>query len=159
MDDVTAFLMDAGTPSLSFKDAPVGTVKGGKILAAEVAQQTDYDNNEPLFWDDGKPRMQLVVTLATDERNPEIDSDDGTRKDYVKSQALKALRDAVKAAGLSQLPVGGDYRRKFTGEGEAKSAKLSPPKLYAFKITPPSVDLDDFGTPAPAADVPSEEDF
>ena len=74
------FLMGGGGKSASFKSS--GDSVSGVIASMEERQQTDFDSGKPLEWDDGKPKMHLVVTLLTDESVDE--DDDGVRRLYVK---------------------------------------------------------------------------
>jgi hypothetical protein len=133
-------LMGGGGKTAKFPD--IGDKVMGTVLAAEPGQQTDIDG-KPLFWDDGKPRMQVVVSLQTDDR--EDDDDDGVRKLYVKGQMLKAVQEVVRPhKGLS---VGGKLAVQYTGDGEQKTRGYNPPKLYKAQYEPPTktVDLDNSG--------------
>ena len=62
--DPNGWLMSGGVGSAKF-DAHGDCVNGTITETPELRQQTDFDTGAPLFWDDGKPKMQLVVTLAT----------------------------------------------------------------------------------------------
>ena len=77
-DDINDFLMGGGGKAASFEE--VGVVCEGEIIDARLAQQTDMDTNAPLFWTDGRPRMQLVLTLQTEERatGPTMTASDGS---------------------------------------------------------------------------------
>ena len=86
--------------STAAKSDSVRFTTKGQVVAAESRQQTDYTSGEPLTWDDGNPRMQLVITLATDERDPDDPTDDGHRNLYAKGKLLDAIRQALKAAGV-----------------------------------------------------------
>ena len=138
--DVTSFLFGGGGRSVKF-EAPGDTVQG-EIVDLAMAQQTDLDG-KPRTWDNGDPRMQLVVTLATDLRDPEDAEDDGRRKLYVKggnkiASTQKAVADAVRAAGAASLEVGGVLAVQFTGLGTPSKAGLNAPKLYAAQYRPPA---------------------
>lgn len=122
------FLMGSGVRSAAFKVA--GAKCEGKVVGREVRQQTDFDSGAPLFWDDGKPRQQLVITLQTEES--EDDDDDGLRKLYAKGNMLSAVRSAVAKAGERSLAVGGWLTVTYTGDGE-KPKKGFAPKLYDAK--------------------------
>ena len=61
-----------------------GTVVTGQIVERPtVQQQTEIGTGKSLFFDDGKPREQLVVTIQTEIRDPEVDDDDGKRRVFV----------------------------------------------------------------------------
>lgn len=136
-DDPNAFLMGGGIPAAQFDT--IGTTVTGAISALpEVIQQTDPKDGSLKFWDDGKPRMQLVVTVQTDLRDPEIADDDGLRKFYVKAKLQDAVRQAVRASGARGLEIGGTLAITYTGDGEQKNRAFNPPKLYSARYTAPA---------------------
>lgn len=142
--DPNALLMGGGAPSASFLE--IGTVHKGRITDLDTQQQHDFDTGRPKFWDDGKPAMQIVVTLATDERDPNQPDDDGLRRIFIKSAMTAAVREAVKKAGARGLGIGGVLAVKYTGDGEPKRKGGLPPKQYKATYEPPAaktVDLDD----------------
>lgn len=96
------FLMSGGVPSAKFP-TPGTTVSGSIDRKPEVQQQRDFDSGEPLYWDDGRPRQQLKVVLRTDQRDPEIEDDEGLRAVYCKANMLRAVRQAVRKAGAKGL--------------------------------------------------------
>lgn len=131
----TAFLM-GGEKIASAKFPSVGTSVTGRITEPPVLrQQTRFEDNSPLFWEDGTPRMQLVVTLATEQRDPADPKDDGRRRVYVKGAMQKAVRTAVQASGAPDLQVGGTLTVTFTGYGEPKG-NLPAPKAYSATYIP-----------------------
>lgn len=110
----------------------VGTTYQGTVVSAEPRQSTNFDTGKPEFWEDGKPRMQIVIALETAER---LDAeDDGVRSVYIKAfgDQRKALQAAAKAAGGS--PAKGDFFKvTYVGDGE-KPARGYAPKIYAYEI-------------------------
>jgi hypothetical protein len=129
------FLMGGGVPSAKFPT--VGTVVTGRITQEPtVEQQRDYTSGELKFWDDGQPQMQMVVTLATSERSPEINDDDGTRRIYVKGQMKTAVAQAVRAAGARGLEVGGILTVTYSHDGERKNVRFNAPKNYTVEYVP-----------------------
>lgn len=134
---VDDFLLGGGAPTATFKDAPIGRTYKGTIVASEVTQQTKMGTGEPLTWDDGKPRMQAVVTIQTDERDPANPEDDGQRRLFVKGDMQRAVREAVKASGAKSFEIGGTLAVQYVGDGQAKSG-LNAPKLYRAEYAPPS---------------------
>jgi hypothetical protein len=133
--DPNAWLMGGGAPSARFEH-PGDTVSGSITDKPDLRQQTDFTSGEPLFWPNGDPRMQLVVTLATELRDATVVDDDGTRRVYVKGNLQKAVQQAVRTAGAPGLEVGGVLTVTYTGDGEAKQRGMSPPKLYSASYTP-----------------------
>ena len=127
------FLLGGASASAKFEN--VGDTIAGRITSTEVRQQTDLATGQPLTWDNGDPRMQLVVHLATDLRDD--DDDDGNRAIYVKgskapgSKSLHdAVRSAVQAAGAKGLETGGTLTVNFVGEEPSKTRGFNPRKLY-----------------------------
>lgn len=137
------FLMSGGAPAAKFPT--IGTTVAGTITQQpEVQQIRDFSTGEPLYWPDGKPKMQLVVTLATDQRDPQTPDDDGRRRLYVKGLMRTAIRDAVRKAGARGLEVGGRLEVTYVADGERKG-NLNPPKLYKAAYTPPqAASADDY---------------
>lgn len=154
-DDALAYLMSAGVPSAKFPS--IGTTVSGRIRAYEKTQQRDIDGN-PKSWDDGQPMWQIVFTLETDDRDPEIEHDDGTRKVYAKAQMLNAIREAVRATGHQGDLVGGMLAVKYTQDGPQKNRAYSAPKQYAAKFAPPA-QTEDLGEPEPNTGDYDEEPF
>lgn len=135
--DPNALLMGGGK---SFSFDTIGSKVSGTITALEAAQQTDMDSGQPATWPDGKPKMQVIVTLDTGLE--EEAGDDGSRRIYLKGSkpdtSLGAVRVAVKAAGASGLEVGGVLQLAYIGDGEPTKRGYSAPKQYAAKYTPPA---------------------
>src|SRR5215211_6098948 len=131
--------MQGGIPSAKFP--AVGAIVKGKIIASEVAQQRDVDTGQPKTWSDGNPMLQLVITLETDETDPNMDDDTGHRKLYAKGGGDKAMlgviRAAIKAAGSTKIENCATLTVKYIGDGERKKAAFDPPKQYAAKYEPP----------------------
>lgn len=145
-NDALAYLMSAGVPSASFLE--IGTVHAGQIESYEKTQQRDLDTNEPKVWPDGQPMWQIVFTIQTDERDDQIDGDDGLRKIYAKAQMLNAIREAVKTSGHAGDLVGGKLAVKYVRQEQPKKRGYSGPKVYAAKFEPP-VQTADLGAPEP----------
>lgn len=107
-----AFL-SGGAPAQKFPR--VGFKWGGTVESWEMAQQTDMETGELKFWEDGKPRMQLIINMQgaptgiTWETNQYIEAklpdDDGARRLFVKGGLQKAVAQALRDA-KSRLEVG-----------------------------------------------------
>jgi len=153
-NEVEEFL-SGGSKSFKFED--LNDVVEGVIESVAVRQQTNVETGEPLFWTDGQPKKQLVVTLQTDIRDS--DDDDGIRTIYAKGgnyqaktgsgKSMKdAIVDALKQAKAKNLEVGARLKVGYTGIGQKTKAAYSAPKLYTAKYTapaPPAVSEDDLG--------------
>lgn len=127
--------MNAGTAPAKFD--VVGTVVKGVIVSSEMAQQRDIKTKQPMFWDDGNPRKQVLITLATEERRDDIDDDDGHRRVYIKvpSALLTAVKSSLGKTKLSEA-TGGMLAIKYVKDGKRTNPAFNAPKEFAAKFTP-----------------------
>lgn len=148
-------LMGGGVKSAAFPDQQYGTTVGGPIVRPPtVSQQRDFDTNAPLTWDDGSPRLQIVVHVQTDQRDPADPQDDGVRAFYIKAQMQQAVRDAVRAAGAKGLDVGGHLHITYTRDEPNSRGRGKPKKVYSARYVPPAAQAANdalMGAPPPAA--------
>ena len=152
--DPNDWLMSGGAKSAKFPD--IGTIVKGIITSPPtLSQQTDFTTGALKSWDDGGPMMQLVVTISTDERDPETPDDDGLRSLYIKGALQAAVKDAIRKAGARGLEVGGTIAVKYVGDGVAKSRGMNPPKQFACQYTAPAAGADFFADATPAAAAPA----
>lgn len=146
--DVNAYLFGGGGKAASFEN--IGDKVSGTITNVELQQQTDLEENKPLFWDNGQPRMILVITLETDLRDDE--EDDGIRRLYAKGgkfetetgsgKAMKdAIADAVKAAGAKSIDEGGQLAIGHTGLAKKKTRGHNAAKLFTAQYKPPTTSV------------------
>lgn len=152
-DDFNDFLFGGGAKAFPFE--ALGDEVTGEIIHMEKRQQTDMQTGQPSFWDDGNPKMMLVVKLMTSLRDDE--DDDGERSVYLRggnpvavkgegTSSLAAVRDAVKKSkSPNGIEMGAVLTLKYSGEGKASNRGFNPPKLYTAVYRPPSmaVDLDE----------------
>ena len=136
LPDPNDLLGNRSIPSISFKDAKVGDSFTGTITDLRTVQVRSYDSGEPEFWDDGKPKLQIEVTLATDYLDPTLDEDDGTRRVYLFGQKLSAAKQEMKSKGISKLEKGFKFTISFVGEKPASNKKYNNVKLYGIEIEP-----------------------
>jgi hypothetical protein len=153
LPDANDFLFAGGIPSAKFDT--IGTTVIGTIKNPPTTQQqTDFDTGQPKFWDDGRPMLQVVVDIQTDQRDPDIEDDDGVRRLYVRGKHLtNAVRDAVRRAGAKRLEVGATLQVTFSGEDEPKRRGANGAKQYTAVYTPPAdavLGAGDTTEPAPA---------
>jgi hypothetical protein len=122
----------------AFQFENIGDTVVGEIVEQVKRQQTSLSDGQKLFWDDGSPRMMLVITLQTGDH--ESDDDNGERTIYVrggrfevakgKGSSMKdAISDALRPVGLRAPRVGDKLAVSYTGEGKGKKG-YTPPKLY-----------------------------
>jgi len=134
----------AKTPSVSWRNVPVGhTVTGTIARPSKVMQQRDPDSGDLLWWDEAKtqPRNQLVVYLDLGIAHPDTEAfpdQDTVWALYVKGKSMtEAVRTAWRASGRPSLEVGGKLTVSFIGEGKATKKAFNPPKLYAASYSAP----------------------
>ncbi|WP_086846994.1 hypothetical protein [Amycolatopsis kentuckyensis] len=103
----------------------------------QMKEQSGPRKGQPKFWPNSNdPVMQVAIEIKTDLRDPLVDEDDGSRTWWVRqsSDAQRALRDAVKAAGRSGTEVGATVTVELIG----KDTSFSIPKhLHRVVYTPP----------------------
>jgi hypothetical protein len=141
MSDANDVLFGSGIPAAKFTNP--GDTFGGPIVKLEATQMRKFDKktNRPTdeldFWDNGDPKMQAVVTVRTQHRDPEDPSDDGQRKLYISSRYQQnAVKGAVKAAGKRALEIGGILQLTYTHEAPSEAGPLA--KFYEATYQPPS---------------------
>lgn len=129
-------LFAGGSKSAFNRESKPGDTVSGTIVSAVERQMTDFATKAPLYWDDGNPRQQVVVTVATDQR---VDADDdGQRSIYIKTWGLdkQAFVAAIGAAGFTKaseaLAPGNIFTASFTGTQPSKFG--SDQKLYEYTI-------------------------
>jgi hypothetical protein len=127
--------------SIAAKFPRDGYTVEGTVLSFRMAQRTDINSGEPLFWENKKPTessklkfeasknqpaMQLLLEIQgeptgeTWETNryirKEVPDDDGVRTMYVTGGLQKALSKALKDAGGAQVEKGAYVKVTKTGE-------------------------------------------
>lgn len=129
-------------PSLSFKDAKIGTSYTGTVIEGpKEVQSRDFETGQPAFWDkEGtQPKKSVVIGLL-------VDGEERSLWAQKPSAMFTALKEAK---GKNQIEVGGTLAVKFSGETpNAKNPKLDAQKLYVAKYTPP-VEADPFTADEP----------
>lgn len=136
LPDPNDLLGTRSIPSISFKDAEVGTAFTGVISDLRTVQVRSFDTGEPEYWDDGKPKLQIEVTLATEYLDDSIEEDDGTRRVYLFGQKLAAAKQEMKSKGIGKLEKGMKFTITFVGEKPASNKKYNNVKLYGIELEP-----------------------
>lgn len=132
-----------------------GTTYTGIITDVTMRQSRKYESTDLDTWDDGTPKMQVVVTLATDYRDQAQQDDDGTRMISINlwSGQKKALVAACKAAGVTEPQTG----QRFTATHVSGIGNAKAPRVFEYALTAgPSgvaavLDVEPAAAPAPAA--------
>jgi hypothetical protein len=127
-----------------------GTAYTGVITDVTLRQARKFESTDLDVWEDGTPKMQVVLTLATAYRDASNPEDDGSRQLSINlwSGQKKALIAACKAAGVAEPEVGQEFTASHvSGIGNAKNPRVFE---YVLKAAPSGVaaQLD----VAPAAD-------
>ncbi|MDZ7732236.1 MAG: hypothetical protein U5R31_03210 [Acidimicrobiia bacterium] len=153
MTEALDALMTGGTPIFKFEG--VGDKIVGQIEHVEQVQRTEFGTNKPLFWDDGSPRMQFVVHLATD-LDDEGPDDDGKRRIFARSNMEKAVKGAIRESKATKdQVVGGTLAVVREADGEPPKPGLNAPKQFRaqFKPATGAADglIDETPTSAPAS--------
>lgn len=142
LPDPNALLAGESVPSISFKDAKVGESFTGTITALETAPVRNYETGEPEFWDDGNPKLQIVVTLDTEYGDGA--EDNGKRKVYLFGQKLAAAKQALKDADMKKMELGTKFTITYSGTKPSSNKKYNDVKLYTIALVK--------GTSNPAVD-------
>jgi hypothetical protein len=136
----------------------------GTITEYRMAQRTDIDSGEPLFWEAKKPTpqsklkfatsateknacMQLIISMqceptgVTWETNRYIEKalpeDDGMRALYVTGDLQRAVGKALAEAGVKAPEIGGYLEVVKTDEKRIEGTSFTR-FLYAARYTPAS---------------------
>jgi hypothetical protein len=134
---VDDLLGGVSVPSLSFKDTKVGEGYEGTIVDLRTVQVRNYEDPTKLeFWDDGKPKLQIEVTLSTSYADPSDPDDDGRRRVFLFGQKLKATKDEMAKKGIKKLELGSKLKVTLSGTKPSQNKRYNDVKLYAIEITP-----------------------
>lgn len=135
--DANELLMSGGIASIGWKDNPVGhTVIGTIVDQPKAEQMKKFDSDELDFWPSGDPKMQIVVTIQTDLRDPADANDDGKRRLHIPPRMQAPVREAVKRANAPGLAIGGRIAVRRTGGTGDKGS----PFEFAAEYAPPALD-------------------
>jgi hypothetical protein len=152
--DANDLLMGSGLKAAKFDnlgDTVIGTIVDPPKV--EQAKKFGADNKptaELDFWPSGDPKLNIVITLQTDQRDPADGDDDGKRRLFVSPRMQNTVRDAVKAASAPGLEVGGRLAVRWVG---GTGVGAGNPREYAAQYARPvvSVGNDMLGGTTPAA--------
>lgn len=143
-----------GAPSISFNAATgyqKGTPRGGRVTGKKISNQTNMKTGAVLVWNDGSPRKQMEITLATNERSDPNDS--GERRLFVKGDMTRAVREAFAAVGAKDVELGGWVYVAWIDEKPPIGGN-SPQKIYKAVYALPGAPDPMAGQPAYAAPAP-----
>lgn len=138
---VDDLLAGSGSPSLSFKDASVGDSYEGTIAELRAVQVRNYEDPTKLeFWDDGKPKMQIEVTLNTEYGDPSDPDDDGRRRVFLFGQKLRAAKEELARKGFKTFEVGMGFKIILSGTKPSQNKRYNDVKLYSIELTASKTD-------------------
>lgn len=128
------------TPSVSFKDAPVGTVHSLTITEkASLVQSRDYNTGEPKFWPVKTPSETPNPVMAAVIRGTDENGEERALWAQRPSALFVALAAARKTSPTGDLEIGGTLDVKYTGEKpNENNPRLNPAKQYAVRYTAPA---------------------
>ena len=108
------------------------TTYTGIITDVAMRQSRKYESTELDTWEDNTPKMQVVVTLATDYVDQAHQDDDGTRMISINlwSGQKKALVSACKAAGVGEPQVG----QRFTATHVSGIGNAKAPRVFEYTL-------------------------
>lgn len=120
---------------------PGDSIAGIIVEEPRTFPLTEFNSKEPKIGPDGKPVMQILLVLATEQA---ADADhDGRWRTYIDKPLLKAaVLKALKAAGALTLAVGGEISIEFVGLRDTRGGGSA--KDFTVTYSPPPGD-EDFG--------------
>lgn len=130
-------------PSVSFKDAAVGTTVSGTVTTVpEIVHSVDFDSRQKQYWD---PQNRGKKTTVPNDQpvwaavvHIEVDGEERAVWAQKPSALFRAINDAQNAAGVEIAP-GGTLAITYTGEkANPEKPHLHPAKQYTAVYTPPA---------------------
>jgi hypothetical protein len=152
--DANSYLSSKGVKSSSFDN--IGDTHTGTLKDVDVVTVTDTNGIVQMQKDGVTPKRQLVITWQTEERDPQIAGDDGTRKLYCSWRLESAIRANVRAAGGDGLEPDAKLTVTYSGTEKVKGAPM-PAKLYEVAYERPSFGAGKVSAAPVAADYPAEK--
>lgn len=155
--DANALLSGPRQPIAKFDK--IGDSVSGSLIDAEVAPVTDPSGNVAVD-KNGNPKQQIIYTLQTSDRDPEIEDDNGQRRVFAKWAIQKAISTFLGEAGLAKtgLQEGGVLTITFSGTQKASQKGYQDIKLYtAAYVPPPARSLPTAAVPAAPGAHPQEK--
>lgn len=151
--DADELLMSASRTGAKAAVFPnIGSVVEGYVTSRpRKTEQRDADG-KPKTFDDGTVRMQVLIELQTELRDPDVPDDDGLRTLWCKWEIQKAVSAAIIAAGVKRLEIGGFLQVGRSQDLPPAKKTYKPTQTFIAKYTPPAVAAADdiFAQAAPA---------
>lgn len=151
-------LFSSGAPGFFNAETPIGASISGTVVSISPLQATDFATKALETWDDGRPKMLLALTVASNLRNSP--DDNGHRTIYIKTWGNQAqeFKRAVQAVGGPTATVsqvvrpGAGFTATYAGQEPSKFG--SPTKLYTYQVHPGAAAVD---AALPAAPAPTPD--
>src|ERR1700691_1395917 len=102
----TAAFFGGSIPAVKFET--IGDKIQARVTGKELRQQSDFDAGRLLTWPDGRPKLQVVLTIVLAPNQRDDGEDDGVRNLYVRGYMQNDFVTAVKAAKLTDVPIGAE---------------------------------------------------
>jgi hypothetical protein len=110
------------------------------LLGVRLVQERDYDTEQPVFEDDGRPRMQLVLDMRIDwaaSSGNITTGKDGNQEEtgslYCKRALTFALKQACQDAGCSLEEVGRGAILRLE-DGVPRNPRNKPPHQFTAQV-------------------------
>lgn len=141
-------LENQSAPSVSFKDAAIGTTHYIDVVEpCDFVQCRDFDTDEPAVWPDGKPRMAAVFKGA--DENGEVRSLWCEKPSDLLSKMQAAQKELGRRIGMGD--VVDRIHVRLADRVPAKNPKYTK-KVHEVKITHPGPKPTKAATSDPLAD-------
>lgn len=123
--DITSELLAPSSPILKFEAE--GDVHRIEIRDIDKQQETSFDDGSPVFWPSGDPKYQYVITGIVEGEEMRL---------YLKSYAIDALRDAMRAAGVErgESLAGAVLSIKWDSTDEPRRPGMKGARRYKAKL-------------------------
>jgi len=125
-----SILDDLSPRGSAVKWEKVGDVRKVVIESAVKRQTSDFKTGLPEFWDDGKPKEQLVISGTDPETGEKCTM-------YLKHWG-NTKRAFIAALAGRPLEVGATLAVKWEGEEEPTKPGLSPARTWKMRYEPPA---------------------
>lgn len=145
--------LQSGTPWWGGEGCGIGDSIEGLIVRAGREQMRDFDTGALMEWDNGEPRLESVVVIASDLRRDDIVDDTGERALHLRggkpeiakgsgSIGETALKNAMRESGLRVEP--GMYcKAEITGMAKPTGRGRNPSKLWTITLSKPEPGIDE----------------
>jgi len=135
---------------LKFPGAKGSQYIGCKVLSFKSEEQKDQDTKEIVTWDDGSPKMQVVIELQvpgiiekgdydhnTEEWSP-VEDDEGIRYLFCKGGLFTAMRNCMRQNKLKAPAIGSTLDIKHVSTRKPSKTGRNGAKVYEIEYHAPT---------------------